>query len=112
MITGQVESEDYHEKVLSTLNCCWAPGLVTQNSVLQERSCDLSKANPQTLSVVYSSGCKKKHDEVNNALNVSTEKIDQIVKEKKSLHFFFRPLQLILSTAFTEMCTTKVEKHK
>ena len=92
MTTGQVESEGYHEEILSTLNCCWAAGLFTQNPVLQENSGDLSKVNPQIVSVVCSSGCKKKHDEVNNALIVRTGKIDQIVNEEKSLHFFFHPL--------------------
>ena len=92
MTTGQVESEGYHEEILSTLNCCWAAGLFTQNPVLQENSGDLSKVNPQIVFVVCSSGCKKKHDEVNNALIVRTEKIDQIVNEEKSLHFFFHPL--------------------
>ena len=92
MTTGQVESEGYHEEILSTLNCCWAAGLFTQNPVLQENSGDLSKVNPQIVSVLCSSGCKKKRDEVNNALIVRTEKIDQIVNEEKSLHFFFHPL--------------------
>ena len=52
MTTVQVESEDYHEEVVPALNCCWAAVLFTQSPVLQENSGDVSKVNPQIVSVV------------------------------------------------------------
>ena len=92
MTTGQVESEDYHEEVVPALNCCWAAVLFTQSPVLQENSGDVSKVNPQIVSVVYSSSCKKKHDEVYNGLKLRTGKVDQIVNEKVTAFLFSSPI--------------------
>ena len=58
MNTGQGESKEYQEEVLSTSIRYSTAGLFTQSPVLQKNYGDLSKVNSQTLSVVYSSGCK------------------------------------------------------